>query len=92
MAGAMALSGGLMCAGSAGAGQTGYTETDLNSFVAAMIAVDCRVNEQNAAKVEQATGFSEDQLKAIVGHLAEKGEITFGENNDGIRLINEGCP
>ncbi len=70
----------------------GFTNREMDKFVAAMIAVDCKVSFDNAEVVEDATGFSENKLRAIVDYLKEKQLIVEHDDSIGIRLINEGCP
>ena len=89
---AVAVCGLLFSAGCSDAGKRGFTDREMDSFVAAMISVECRVHAGNAAKVETATGFSEDKLRAITDYLKEKQLVVEIKDIDGIRLINEGCP
>ena len=71
-----------------------YTGADLDKFAAAMISVGCVVIPQteNATKVKDATGFSNNKLASIVEHLMEINVVVYAENFSGIKLISEGCP
>ncbi|GEM_PF-5578043 len=72
--------------------QRGFSDRDMDRFVAAMISVDCKVDFKNHEVVEEATGFSTDKLMAITDHLKEKRLVVETENTNGITLINKGCP
>lgn len=87
-----AVLGMVLFSGSADADVRGFTDPEMDSFVAAMISVDCVANTENAEKVEDATGFSEDKLKAIVAHLENDRLIVEAQDGESIELINEGCP
>lgn len=72
--------------------ERGFSDTDMDRFVTAMIAVDCKVSFENAKVVEKATGFSEDKLMAITDHLKEKQLVVERDDTVGLKLINKGCP
>lgn len=88
---AAALCGLTLVAGCADM-ERGFSDRDMDRFVAAMIAVDCKVHEQTAPKVEQKTGFSDEKLRAISSYLLEKKRMTKTLQPAGMILINEGCP
>ncbi|HGG05465.1 MAG TPA: hypothetical protein ENK28_08395 [Aliiroseovarius sp.] len=67
----------------------GVTQADLDAFQAAMITQGCVIDsEDKAVAVEDATGFSEDQLSAIVGFLMEAGQMEMNAEAAGIRLLD----
>jgi len=72
--------------------ERGFSDRELDRFVAAMIAVECKVGAENAGVVEKATGFSEEKLGKITGYLREKQLVVRTDDLAGIILINEGCP
>jgi len=89
---AVAVCGLILSAGCSDVAKRGFTDREMDSFVAAMISVNCKVTVENAALVENATGFSEEKLMAITDFLKEKQLVVSLEDVDGIKLINEGCP
>ncbi len=67
----------------------GVTQGDLDAFQAAMIAQGCVIDsDDKAVAVEDATGFSEDQLGAIVGYMIEAGQMEMSAEAAGIRLLD----
>ena len=67
----------------------GVTQADLDAFQAAMITQGCVIDSADkAVAVEDATGFSEDQLSTIVGYLMEVGQMEMSAEAAGIRLLD----
>ncbi|GAA0288848.1 hypothetical protein [Rhodovulum strictum] len=72
--------------------QPAFTDADLDSFRAAMIAVGCMVNnEQQAAQVESATGFDREKLGLIVVELHARGEVDTQNAQQGVQLLSGEC-
>lgn len=69
-----------------------FSKSEMNRFVAAMVSVDCKVSFENAAQVEDLTGFSEEKLRAITDHLKETGAVIERKDTIGIQLIHKDCP
>lgn len=70
----------------------GMSQTDVNTFVNAMIAAGCSVkSEEESLAVETATGFHENKLTDIVDYLMEEGGVTPLAEGEGIQLVNEAC-
>ena len=88
--------GAMLCAALLVAGcadvERGFSDADMDRFVAAMIKVDCKVSFENAKVVEKATGFSDEKLRAITDYLKEKQLVAERDDTVGLKLINEGCP
>lgn len=70
----------------------GFSNRDMNRFVAVMITHDCTVTDKNAAAIEQTTRFSKEKLGKITRYLRGKHLVTLTDDRDGMILINEGCP
>ncbi len=71
----------------------GVSEADVESFRAAVVAAGCEIREEaQAGSVEEATGFDEDKLGALVEYLVATGEMIYTPGLPGLGMENDQCP
>ena len=71
----------------------GVSEADVESFRAAVVAAGCEIREDaQATSVEEATGFDEDKLGALVEYMVATGEMIYTPGMPGLGMENDQCP
>ncbi len=70
----------------------GVSEADVESFRAAVVAAGCEIREEaQAGSVEEATGFDEDKLGALVEYMVATGEMIYTPGLPGLGMENDQC-
>ena len=71
---------------------SGVSAADVDAFRAAIISAGCEIRDDDqAAVVEQATGFEEDKLSVLAEYLIATGELSFTPEMPGLGLNSEEC-
>lgn len=88
---ALAVCGLILIAGCADA-KRGFSNHDMDRFVAVMITQNCTATRDNEDFIQSETGFSKDKLRKITRYLRAEHLFLLNDDTYEMILINEGCP
>ncbi len=70
--------------------QPQFSGTPRERLVAAVEASGCIINPSNSARIQQASGLNEAQIRALAPELVQAGMVEVS-GPDSIKLITENC-